>query len=139
MIGTSGICFDHYEAMSTQVAHRDERTVWTLADALDALDGGLRRFVAWPNDHCPRVIALWIAHTHLIAALETTPRLAVLSPVKGSGKTRVLELLEVSCAGPMFAVNLSPSASVPPTRQGRRHAAARRGRHPPRQLIGQDL
>ena len=30
--------------------------------------------------------------------------------MKGSGKTRVLELLEASCAGPMFAVNLSPSA-----------------------------
>jgi hypothetical protein len=110
MLGASGICFDCYETMSLRVARRDERTVWTLADALDALTDALRRFVAWPSEHHPRVVALWIAHTHFIDAFETTPRLAVLSPVKGSGKTRVLELLEASCAGPMFAVNLSPSA-----------------------------
>jgi hypothetical protein len=104
-LGTGGICFDCYTNLSRRVrdGHR-------LADCLEQLADGLRRFVVWPSDHFPRVVALWIAHTHFITAFETTPRLAVLSPVKGSGKTRVLELLEASCAGPMFAVNLSPSA-----------------------------
>jgi hypothetical protein len=36
---------------------------------------------------------LWIAHTHVIAALDFTPRLALLSPVKQCAKTRVLELV----------------------------------------------
>jgi hypothetical protein len=81
-----------------------------LVDCLDRLTDAFRRWVAWPSEHFPRVVALWVVHTYVMRACETTPRLAVLSPVKGSGKTRVLELLEACCAGPMFAVNLSTSA-----------------------------
>jgi hypothetical protein len=108
-IGTGGICFDCYTNMSARVARYDDQAR-SLADILDDVASALQRYVAWPNEHFPRVVALWIAHTHFIEAFETTPRLAVLSAVKGSGKTRVLELLEASCARPMFAVNLSPSA-----------------------------
>jgi hypothetical protein len=41
------------------------------------------------------VIALWILHTHAFEAAETTPYLAVTSPEKRSGKTRVLEIVEL--------------------------------------------
>lgn len=41
------------------------------------------------------VIGLWILHTHAFAAAETTPYLAVTSPEKRSGKTRVLEIVEL--------------------------------------------
>jgi hypothetical protein len=81
-----------------------------LASCLARLVEAFERWVVWPSDRFAPVLALWVTHTHLMAAFETTPRLAVLSPVKGSGKTRVLELLEACCAGPMFAVNVSTSA-----------------------------
>jgi hypothetical protein len=37
---------------------------------------------------------LWIAHAHAIAAAEVTPYLAILSPEKRCGKSRLLELFE---------------------------------------------
>jgi hypothetical protein len=40
------------------------------------------------------LIALWILHTHVFARFDVTPRLALLSPVRGCGKTTLLILLE---------------------------------------------
>ena len=39
-------------------------------------------------------IALWILHTHVFDRFEVTPRLALLSPVRGCGKTNALKLFE---------------------------------------------
>jgi hypothetical protein len=50
------------------------------------------------------------AHTHLVDSFESTPRLALLSPEKGSGKTRSLEVLELLCAKPQQPVNMSAAA-----------------------------
>ena len=44
-------------------------------------------------------MTLWAAHTHLVESFESTPRLALLSPEKQCGKTRVLELLALLGAG----------------------------------------
>jgi hypothetical protein len=40
-------------------------------------------------------LALWIVHCHLFDRFEITPRLALLSPVRGCGKTTVLGLIDV--------------------------------------------
>ena len=39
-------------------------------------------------------IALWILHAHVFDRFEVTPRLALLSPVRGCGKTNALKLFE---------------------------------------------
>ncbi len=52
-------------------------------------------------------VALWILHTHAFGAAVTTPYLHITSPQKGSGKTRLLEVLELLVRQPMRASNIS--------------------------------
>ncbi len=80
------------------------------AELLDDIETFVRRFCVLPGDHCYAAVALWACHTHFIDRLETTPRLACLSPEPGSGKTRVLEVLDVLCASPLMALDLSMAA-----------------------------
>ena len=80
------------------------------ADVLDKIETFIRRFCVLPGEHCYTAVTLWAAHTHFIKLLETTPRLACLSPEPGSGKTRVLEVLDVLCAHPLMALDLSMAA-----------------------------
>jgi Protein of unknown function (DUF3631) len=47
-----------------------------------------------------RVIALWAVHTHAFSAADCTPYMAITSPEKRSGKTRLLEVLETIVANP---------------------------------------
>lgn len=82
----------------------------TGADLLNDLDALLGRFVAFPSDHARHAVALWILHCHALEAFESTPRLALLSPEKGSGKTRTLEVLSLVVPKPMHTVNMSASA-----------------------------
>lgn len=77
---------------------------------LDAAEAFIRRFSALPSPHAYTAVTLWAAHTHFISQLETTGRLACLSPEPGSGKTRVLEILDTICANPLMAVDLSMAA-----------------------------
>jgi hypothetical protein len=79
------------------------------ADLLDDVHGFVRAYVAFPSEAASVAVTLWAAHTHLVAAFESTPRLALLSPEKQCGKTRVLELLELLCAGSERLSDASPS------------------------------
>ena len=76
---------------------------------LDAIEGFLRRFVAYPSDDACIAHALWIAHTHIMDEWESTPRLAFLSPEPASGKTRALEITETLVPNPVEAVNVTPA------------------------------
>jgi hypothetical protein len=69
----------------------------------------LRRFVAYPSEAAAVAHVLWIAHTHLMDAWESTPRIAFLSPEPGSGKTRALEISELLVPRPVEAVNVTPA------------------------------
>lgn len=64
-----------------------------LADSLGQVHGFLMRFVVI-SDHQAAAIALWVAHTYALDAAETTPYLAITSPEKRSGKSRLLDVLE---------------------------------------------
>jgi hypothetical protein len=64
----------------------------------------LGRYLVLP-DRTPDAIAAWVLHTWAIEAFDTTPRLAIFSPTKGSGKTRLLEILSLVCREPLFALN----------------------------------
>ncbi len=67
--------------------HRDAAAI------LDDVTNFLRRYVAFPSVEALHAVALWTVHTHLLESFESTPRLALLSPEKQSGKTRTLEVL----------------------------------------------
>ena len=69
----------------------------------------LGRFVAYPSEHARVAHTLWIAHTHLMDCWESTPRIAFVSPERGSGKTRALEITEALTPNPVHAVNVSPA------------------------------
>ncbi len=81
----------------------------TGAELLDDVHAFLGRFVAYPGEHAQVAHTLWIAHAHLMAAWDSTPRLAFLSPEPGSGKSRALEVTELLVPRPMPAVNVSVS------------------------------
>jgi Protein of unknown function (DUF3631) len=77
-----------------------------LDELLDEAKQFTRRFVV--IDEAQAVaISLWIAHTHAIDAFDTTPYLALTSAEKRSGKSRMLEVLELLIHSPLAAVNMS--------------------------------
>jgi hypothetical protein len=67
----------------------------------------LGRFVCYPNEHAQIAHTLWVAHTHMMEAWETTPRLALLSPEPQSGKTRAMEVSELLVPNAVETVNMS--------------------------------
>jgi hypothetical protein len=81
-----------------------------LAELLDDITRFVVSFVSFPSPEARDAVAPWVLHCHAIDAFESTPRLALLSPEKGSGKTRTLEVLELLVPEPMHAVNLSAAA-----------------------------
>jgi hypothetical protein len=76
---------------------------------LSAAEGFIRRFCILPEPaYLP--MALWTAATHIPDAFGAFPYVALLSPVKGCGKTRVLEILELLCANPQRFTSASPAS-----------------------------
>jgi hypothetical protein len=82
----------------------------TADELLDQVADFLGRFVAFPTPHAHVAATLWAAHAHLIGAFENSPRLAALSPEPESGKTRLLEVLDLLVPNPMHAINCTPAA-----------------------------
>lgn len=69
----------------------------------------IRRYVALTP---PQFVAvtLWVTHTWVVEAFDVTPYLAVTSPEKRSGKTRLLEVLELLLRRPLRVSNISDAA-----------------------------
>jgi hypothetical protein len=94
-----------------------EATAWTEPAAdrdrsdgerlLDQVHGFLTRFVAFPTDAAAVATTAWCVHAHAIDMVDTSARLAFLSPEPGSGKTRALEVIELLVPNPMATVNAS--------------------------------
>jgi hypothetical protein len=82
----------------------------TLRLLLDAVCGFLRRYVVFSLPEQPTVIALWAAHAWTFDAFDYTPYLHVYSAEKRSGKTRLLDVLQLVTPKPWRAV--SPSVPV---------------------------
>jgi hypothetical protein len=81
-----------------------------LAEYLGDVETFLRRYVAFPSEHEPCAIALWIAHAHVVDQFDVSPMLAVTSAEMRSGKTRVLDCLELLVPEPFRVV--TPSEAV---------------------------
>jgi hypothetical protein len=79
-------------------------------DLLEEVRALLVGYVSFPSEHAATAVALWAMHAHAVRSAESTPRLALLSPVKQSGKTRTLEVLDLLTPSPMHTVNCSVAA-----------------------------
>jgi len=82
-----------------------------LARLLGDLEALLRRFVVLSDEQATAVV-LWVAHSHALEAAEVTPYLSITSAEKGSGKTRLLECLELVVARPWFSSRTTAAALV---------------------------
>ncbi len=75
------------------------------ADVLDAIECFTGRFISYPSEPAHVGHVLWIAHAWFMDYWDSTPRLAVLSPEPGSGKSRLLEVTEALVPRPIHSVN----------------------------------
>ena len=92
------------EATAAQMSSVD------LASVLDSICEFLQRYVVFASGTQPILIALWVAHTWTLDSWDCTPYLHISSPEKRSGKTRLLDLLELLVKEVWRAI--SPSESV---------------------------
>lgn len=90
--------------------HRGVSADPELEKLLDDVHGYLSRFISFPDERCFTAVTLWVAHTWVANSFHTTPRLILDSPEPGSGKTRVLELLNYLCHKPKFTFSITPAA-----------------------------
>ncbi|GAA1044945.1 hypothetical protein GCM10009566_67380 [Streptomyces murinus] len=79
------------------------------AALLDDLRAAIDRYVVLPSDEVLTAVTLWVAASHIQPALQHAPRLAVVGPTKGCGKSRVLDVLHETVHKPMMTVNTSPA------------------------------
>lgn len=82
-----------------------------LVELLDGLVRFVRRFVFMTEAQAVAV-ALWVAHTWAFVAAETTPYLWVTSPEKRSGKTRLLEVLNLLVKDPWMTGRVTAAVLV---------------------------
>ncbi|HEV3318873.1 MAG TPA: DUF3631 domain-containing protein [Solirubrobacteraceae bacterium] len=78
-------------------------------EVVDDIGHFIKRYVAMDGDKL-LVVSLWTLHTYCFQLFPQTPYLAVNSPEKQCGKTRLLEVLEQVCARPWRTTN--PSEAV---------------------------
>lgn len=76
---------------------------------LDELRAAIGRYVVLPSEEALTAATLWVAASHIQPALQHAPRLAVVGPTKGCGKSRVLDVLHETVSRPMMTVNTSPA------------------------------
>ncbi len=81
-----------------------------LASLLSAVERFVAGYVVFPGPQQLVAVTLWTAHTHALDGFDVTPYLAILSPEKQSGKTRLLEVLELLVPRPWRVIQ--PSEAV---------------------------
>lgn len=101
---------DHHLDDAPTPIDRPVQAVAKLGDYLSGIVGFLSRYVAFPSEHEPVAMALWIAHAWHVERFETSPILAVTSAEMRSGKTRTLDCLELLVPAPFRVV--TPSEAV---------------------------
>jgi hypothetical protein len=76
---------------------------------LERVSTELRRYVVVSREQAT-ALALWVFHTHAIDAADATPYLSIFSAQRESGKTRLLEVLELLIARSLVVANISDAA-----------------------------
>lgn len=69
-------------------------------ELLSMVAAQVERYVVLPDGHARVAVALWVAHTWALDGAHATPYLLVVSPEKRSGKSRLLEVLELLVRSP---------------------------------------
>jgi Protein of unknown function (DUF3631) len=82
-----------------------------LSDLLDALRQIIRKYVVLTKEQVT-LLALWVAHTHVLAAFDCTPYLQITSGTKRAGKSRLLEVLEPLVARPWYTARATAAVLV---------------------------
>jgi len=80
------------------------------AALLDDLHAALTRYVILPSREAADAITLWIAASHTLPAFQHAPRLAIKSPEKRCGKSRLLDIIAGTCHRPLMSVNATVAA-----------------------------
>jgi Protein of unknown function (DUF3631) len=82
------------------------------AGLLAELHAALCRYVVLPSPEAADAVTLWIAASHAQPAWEHAPRLAVVSPLKRCGKSRLLDVVAETCHAPLITINATIAAVV---------------------------
>jgi hypothetical protein len=82
------------------------------AGLLGELRAAFSRYVVFPNPQAADAVTLWTAATHAQPAWEHAPRLAVVSPLKRCGKSRLLDVVAETCHAPLITINATIAAVV---------------------------
>jgi hypothetical protein len=80
------------------------------AAVLSEVESFLRRYVA-ATDAEIILISAWVVHTHMMKAAKSTPYLAITSAEKQSGKSRLLEVLELVVHKPWMTGRVTAACS----------------------------
>jgi hypothetical protein len=97
--------------MSTVPAVLDSQSSHNTSKVVDKVANFIRRFVFLKDDSLYFLLALWVIHTYLIDEFEYTGYVFANSPEPESGKTRLLEVLEILIEN-SSGLLVSPSESV---------------------------
>ncbi len=79
---------------------------------LKELHAALTRYVVFPGAEAADATTLWVAASHAQPAWEHAPRLAVVSPLKRCGKSRLVDVVAETCHAPLITVNATIAAVV---------------------------
>jgi hypothetical protein len=82
------------------------------AKLLAELRTAFTRYVLFPSPQAADAVTLWTAATHAQPAWEHAPRLAVVSPLKRCGKSRLLDVVAEACHAPLITINATIAAVV---------------------------
>jgi Protein of unknown function (DUF3631) len=82
------------------------------ASLLAELRAAFSRYVVLPSPQAADAVTLWTAATHAQPAWEHAPRLAVVSPLKRCGKSRLLDVVAETCHAPLITINATIAAVV---------------------------
>jgi hypothetical protein len=75
------------------------------ASLLAELRQAFTRYVVLPSPQAADAVTLWTAATHAQPAWEHAPRLAVVSPLKRCGKSRLPDVVAETCHAPLITIN----------------------------------
>ena len=76
---------------------------------LDVVHHLLQRYVKL-TAHQFVAVSLWIVHTFVYQRFTVTPRLTLTSPVRGCGKTTLLDLIEALCVRPLKSDSITAAS-----------------------------
>jgi hypothetical protein len=79
------------------------------AQIVSAMEGTFRRYLAL-DPGLPFVLALWTLATHVFECFDAFPYLAITSPTKRCGKTKLAEILELLSANGFRTVSATSAA-----------------------------